>query len=111
MLGWWQIRNWHWQKRGRVRTFAELSENWRGQGPHPDEPEVIRLLSDEALHGWLSRADLAGDSRIGMERELRRREAWSSPSGRSAKIAAWALFVSFLALIVSAVAIWMKISN
>jgi len=111
MFGWWRIKDWHWQKRGRVRTVAELSENWRGLGMHPDEPAVIRLLSDEALNGWLSRADLSGDSRIGMERELRRREAWASPGGRSANMATWALIVSVLALVVSAVSIWMKISN
>ena len=112
MFGWWRIKNWHWQNRGRVRHFAKLSENWQGIQPmQPDEPAVFRLLSDEALHGWLSRADLAGDSRIGMERELRRREAWASPGGRSARIATWALAISAIALIVSIVSIWLKISN
>jgi hypothetical protein len=73
--------------------------------------DIALLLSDDALHGWLGRESLKGDSRIAMERELRHREGWSAPAGRALKVSIWALAVSALALIVSAVALWVRNSN
>ena len=54
---------------------------------------------------------IAADTIIAMERELRRREAWSAPAGRAIKVSTLALAVSALALVVSAAAVWLKISN
>lgn len=94
------------------KAIAEACEtSWQGLATVSPPSDIAPLLSDEALHGWLGRENLKGDSRIAMERELRRREAWSAPAGRAVRVSAWALVVSVLALVVSAVALWMPNSN
>ncbi len=77
--------------------------------PPPADPEIIQLLSDEALHGWLASIKTGPDTRIALDRELRRREAWAAPAGRAAKTSTWALCVSVAALVLSAVALWLKV--
>ena len=114
------LRKWR-ERRGQKRGQREVVEaivdvcetSWHGIDviSPPGDPEIVRRLSDESLHGWLGRDDLAGAARIAMERELRQREAWLAPAGRAVKISAWALGVSVLALIVSAVALWLRNSN
>lgn len=112
------IRKWR-EARSRARqarefreTIAEVCQtSWHGVDPMSPPGDIAPLLSDDALHGWLGRQSLRGDSRIAMERELRLREAWSAPAGRAVKVSTWALAVSVLALILSAVALWVRNSN
>jgi hypothetical protein len=94
----------------RKGAAMALEDSWKGMGmmPPPADPAILKLLSDEALHGWLGRFEVQGDSRIGLERELRRREAWTSPAGRSAKIATAALVISILSILISAAALWTR---
>lgn len=65
----------------------------------PDEPAVIRKLSDRRLHEWVALAK--GDAKVALDRELRRREAWAAPAGRAVWISIGALAVSIAAIAVS----------
>ncbi|MBU7587916.1 MAG: hypothetical protein KAF42_01745 [Sphingopyxis terrae] len=60
-------------------------------------------MTDDVLHGLLSRAELEGyrAPKIAIERELRRRDAWDSPAGKAIWISIGALAVSISALLVS----------
>lgn len=106
--GWRDHRMMRKMNRDRIRTIAEICEQPGIHAHEPDEVAVIRLLSDESLHAWLGRPMLGADTRIAMERELRRREAWAAPAGRAARISGWALVISALALVVSVMALWLK---
>lgn len=81
--------------------LLELYESGNNSRGGPDNPRVIRRLSDERLHWWLSKV-AEGDSKIALERDLRRRDAWAAPAGRAYRLSCVAVVISFIALIVSA---------
>ena len=64
----------------------------------PTDPWIISRLSDAALNRLINQS--AGPELIGLERELRQREAWAGPAGRAYRISIAALVVSILSVIV-----------
>jgi len=88
------------ERRSLLRTLLPLYERRPVALKDPNDPVMIRHFSDSALHYWLSKAT-EPNSRISLESELRRREAWAAPAGRSTWIATAALIVSLAALIIS----------
>lgn len=90
-----------WNRRKFERSFNEAAAaaytRHETTLPPPTERYVVRRLSDEQLVWWLAR-DPKGEARIVLEQELRRRDAWATPSG-------WALRVSIASLLVAAAAL------
>ena len=66
----------------------------------PIDSDVVRLLSNDALHRWIGKANNRQSLSL-LDRELRRREAWAAPAGRAYWISVASLVIAIGALIVS----------
>lgn len=66
----------------------------------PDNRRGIRGLSDSGLHEFLA-GDLHRGTRIALERELRRRDAWATPAAVSLPISVGSLICAIAALIIA----------
>ena len=104
MLG--KIKAWRAKRRADRKSYGFLLALYRMEYPDinpPHERYVIRQLTDDVLHHLLVKAEQGGHARekISIERELRRRDAWTAPAGKAYWISVFALLISLAALIVS----------
>ena len=65
----------------------------------PTDPWILAHLSDVTLHRLINEA--TGPELMGLERELRSREAWVGPAGQAVRISLAALIVSALSVLVA----------
>ncbi|MCI1141710.1 hypothetical protein MOP88_04150 [Sphingomonas sp. WKB10] len=94
-------RRWRQFRRGRrndIRVMMYELESTKVIDPI--DSDVVRLLSNDALHRWIGKATNRQSLSL-LDRELRRREAWAVPAGRAYWISVASLVIAIGALIVS----------
>jgi len=94
-------RRWRQFRRGRRNDIrVMLYELESTKLIDPIDSDVVRLLSNDALHRWIGKANNRQSLSL-LDRELRRREAWAAPAGRAYWISVASLVIAIGALIVS----------
>lgn len=87
--------------RREQRAQNRLIENTFAEAFERPNREQIREWDHESLHRALVSNELLPVERSMAEAELRRREAWAAPAGRSFIVSVIALAVSFAAVAIS----------
>ena len=94
-------RRWRWFRRGRRNDIRLLMyELETAKVIDPIDSDVVRHLSNDALHRWIGKATNRQSLSL-LDMELRRREAWAGPAGRAYWISVASLVIAIGALIVS----------